>query len=791
MTAAFRVDADKIKSRLDLVEFVGQYVTLAPSGGAFVGLCPFHKEEHPSFTVYRERGLWHCFGCEAHGDVFDFLQKIENVDFKEALQRLAAKVGGNIEYEGRRESHHSTSDSNTRTPDRTGLTVTQYSKAKAIPIGFLQDLDVSDSTYSGAPAVRIPYLDTDGTIRAVRFRLALEGENRFRWRSKDKPLLYGLPRLDRARKAGHVALVEGESDCHTLWHHDVLAVGLPGALTWREEWAGHFDGIGKIYIVIEDDAGGEGVLRWLGHSSIRERALLVRLGEAKDPSELYLSSPDEFVQRWRDAVDSAVPWRDVEHVANGKNADEAYALAKESLYDKCLLDRVGVFMQERGYAGDLTPPLLVYLALTSRLLERPINLALVAPSAAGKNRAIDAALELVPPESVHVEKAGSARALIYCEESFEHRVIVVAEADSIPDDGSAASAVRSIVEDDYMTYDVVEKDPRTGEHRTRRLTKPGPTGLITTSTRSVSAQLGTRMLEVPMQDDEDQTRAVLRAQARSVLVHEEAMPDAGPLLAVQRWLEFGGERRVVVPFAEALAELVPTKAVRMRRDFCQLLMCIKAVALLYQCQRARTPEGAVIASTEDYDVARWLLASIFQTIASEGLTKVVRETVEAVPVEGVVTVTELAARLSHSKSTLSYRVKRAIHGGWLVNEEARKGYPARLRRGEKMPDEADVLPTPERVCEVFEEPLARTEPAFERVCSKSLPHESTEAFACSTHPAEGAMPPPPAVTGDEVHLSSDENCKSCGHRTPRWSLSGSGCCPHCGTRDLTLRPEAQ
>jgi Zn finger protein HypA/HybF involved in hydrogenase expression len=53
------------------------------------------------------------------------------------------------------------------------------------------------------------------------------------------------------------------------------------------------------------------------------------------------------------------------------------------------------------------------------------------------------------------------------------------------------------------------------------------------------------------------------------------------------------------------------------------------------------------------------------------------------------------------------------------------------------------------------------------------------------------MPPPPAVTGDEVHLSSDENCKSCGHRSPRWSLSGSGCCPHCGTRDLTLRPEAQ
>src|SRR5206468_614762 len=103
--------------------------------------------------------------------------------------------------------------------------------------------------------------------------------------------------------------------------------------------------------------------------------------------------------------------------------------------------------QQRGYAGDVTPAKQAYVAMTSRLLERPQNLAFVAPSAAGKNRAIDAALELFPEEAYYVEKAGSGRALIYSDADFQHRVVVVSEVDSIPEDGPAASAIRSIAAD--------------------------------------------------------------------------------------------------------------------------------------------------------------------------------------------------------------------------------------------------------------------------------------------------------------------------------------------------------
>lgn len=734
---------DELKRRIDILAVIAPHVKLSKNGsGEWIGCCPFHDDRSPSLSVNREKGLWHCFGCGAGGDAIEFIERAEKIDFPEAIRQLALQHDVDVDPGGGGGSHDPTICLNTRTVTSSGLTLAQYSEGKALPIDFLKDLAISKISYLGAPAVRIPYMDINRTVRSVRIRVALTGEARIRWRRGDKVLLYGLWRLDQARKTGYVVLVEGESDCHTLWFHGVPAVGLPGAGVWQEGWASYFEEISKIYVIIEPDAGGESVLRWLAQSVIRDRALLLRMGDAKDPSGLYLSSPGEFLDRWQKAIESSVPWRNAEQAIRDKTAAEAYAVAKDALHDPHLLERVRSHMRESGYAGDTDTPLLVYLAMTSRLLDRPINLALVAPSAAGKNRAIDAALELIPPESVHVEKAGSARALIYTEETFEHRVIVVAEADSIPNEGSAASAVRSIAEDNHMTYDVVESNPKTGQSRTRRITKPGPTGLITTSTKSVSQQLGTRMLEVSMRDDEEQTRSILRAHARSVLPHNDAKSPPEDLLAMQCWLEYGGERRVIVLFAETLAELVPAKAVRMRRDFRQLLMCVEAVALLHQCQRERSSEGSIIATVADYSIARDLMSPLFQAITSEGLTEVIRETVEAVPPEGETTLADMAKRLSLAKSTASYRVGRAIRGGWLTNEETRKGHPARLRRGAEMPKDVSALPLPQTVEEVFEtrsKSHAQTRTERIQLPSTKLP----VPFGCSNHLAADEAPPSP------------------------------------------------
>ena len=275
--------------------------------------------------------------------------------------------------------------------------------------------------------------------------------------------------------------------------------------------------------------------------------------------------------RWRNALSRAVTWTALDQERRAREAATLYAQANELLTDPKLLQRIADTMRVRGYAGDLATPKLIYLALTSRELERPQNLAVIAPSAAGKNRAVDAAVELMPPEAVYIISAGSARALVYTEESFEHRIVIFAEADSIPDEGPAASAVRSIAADSRLVYDVVEKNAKTGRHETRRIEKLGPTGLITTSVQPVGNQLGTRVLEITIRDDAGQTRSVMKAHAASVSPGTRQSIDLQPFLALQQWLRAAGVRHVAVPFADALAETVPAEAVRMRREFRQLI----------------------------------------------------------------------------------------------------------------------------------------------------------------------------------------------------------------------------
>lgn len=90
-----------IKERLDLVELISAYVSLRRAGSTWKGLCPFHAEKTPSFVVDPQRGFWRCYGCQAGGDAFSFLQQIENLSFVEAAEKLARRVGVEFVPRGR------------------------------------------------------------------------------------------------------------------------------------------------------------------------------------------------------------------------------------------------------------------------------------------------------------------------------------------------------------------------------------------------------------------------------------------------------------------------------------------------------------------------------------------------------------------------------------------------------------------------------------------------------------------------------------------------------------------
>jgi DNA primase len=87
----------RIKERLDIVEVIGDYVPLKKVGRSFKGLCPFHGEKTPSFTVSPERQTYHCFGCGRGGDIFSFVMETEGISFSQALELLASRAGVSLE----------------------------------------------------------------------------------------------------------------------------------------------------------------------------------------------------------------------------------------------------------------------------------------------------------------------------------------------------------------------------------------------------------------------------------------------------------------------------------------------------------------------------------------------------------------------------------------------------------------------------------------------------------------------------------------------------------------------
>ncbi len=93
-------DIDEVKSRINIADVISEYVALRPASvGSLKGLCPFHDEKSPSFNVRPAQGFYHCFGCGEGGDVYKFVQQMDQLSFYEAVEKLAARVGFELTYE--------------------------------------------------------------------------------------------------------------------------------------------------------------------------------------------------------------------------------------------------------------------------------------------------------------------------------------------------------------------------------------------------------------------------------------------------------------------------------------------------------------------------------------------------------------------------------------------------------------------------------------------------------------------------------------------------------------------
>lgn len=355
-----------------------------------------------------------------------------------------------------------------------------------------------------------------------------------------------------------------------------------------------------------------------------------------------------------------------------------------------ILDTFGNEIARAGVVGEDRLAKQVYLAVTSRLLDHPVSVAVKGPSSGGKSYSIDQALSFFPSSAHYTLSSMSERALAYSDEPLSHRMLVIYEAAGMESD-LTSYLVRSLLSEGCIRYETVEKTK--DGMKARLIYRPGPTGLlITTTAVKLHPENETRLLSVTVNDTPAQTRRIF-----ADLADERTDPvDRRPWQELQTWLE-GAEHRVAIPWAGHLAELVPPIAVRLRRDFGAVLSLIRSHALLHQQTRSRTVDGRIVATLEDYEVVRDLVADLVSEGVAATVSSTVRETVEGVAhllTTGCNTsITALAQELGLDKSATSRRVKAAIGANYLVNQEERRGHPSRLVVGEPLPEEVEILPS--------------------------------------------------------------------------------------------------
>ena len=357
-----------------------------------------------------------------------------------------------------------------------------------------------------------------------------------------------------------------------------------------------------------------------------------------------------------------------------------------------------------GVIGETRIVKATYLTAVSQVLDEPVSMVAKGASAGGKSYSTRTTLRLFHPASFYQVTAGSQRSLIFTDEDFEHRTIVMFEATALREvaekrDGDmTAMIVRTLLSEGRIVYDITERGDD-GKMGTRRIIKKGPTNLIVTTTAdNLHHENETRLLSLPVDESGEQTRAVMaRIAARRNQAEPAEPPDLDPWHELFHWLKHHGEHRVYIPYAGYLAEEAAASVVRMRRDFGVLLSTIEAHAVLHQMSRKRDQHGRIIATAADYAAARDILSDAFAITSGRKVKPAVRNAVAAVTELGGdkadVTVAQVAKHLKRDRSRATRGLKEAADLGYLANQETRDGRPARYRLGtEVLPVDAPALP---------------------------------------------------------------------------------------------------
>jgi hypothetical protein len=356
----------------------------------------------------------------------------------------------------------------------------------------------------------------------------------------------------------------------------------------------------------------------------------------------------------------------------------------------------------KSMAGEQKNAKILYLVATSRLFKKCMSAAVKGPSSAGKSAIRKHVLDFMPPEDVVSFTTLSEKALLYIEGDFQHKILSMGEAAGAEEEKLQDYLLRELISEGALRYHVVQKIGN--ELITTEVVKNGPVCfLVTTTKAALHAENETRMLSLEIDDSTEQTIIVIDKVAEVVGLNvEQAGFDLSPWHDFQRWLA-AGNCNVVVPFARELGRLIPPRSVRLRRDFSQVLLAVKAHALLHRRHRRVDARGQIVADIAlDYNPIAELMGGIVAEASGISIAKEVEETVNAVRVasatlsaEDGATAFEVAKLLKLDKSSAWRRLRVAMEKDYVVNLETRRGQPGRYRLTEQEIKAEELLPSSE------------------------------------------------------------------------------------------------
>jgi hypothetical protein len=381
--------------------------------------------------------------------------------------------------------------------------------------------------------------------------------------------------------------------------------------------------------------------------------------------------------------------------------------AKQYLRQPGLVERIDRDIQAMGVAGERQLGRTLYLAGTSRLLPRPLAALVRGPSSSGKSYVIERVAALFPPEAVLVATAMTPQALYYMELGMlRHRWVIAGERSRSTEDevADATKALREMISAGRLSKLIPVKSD--GGMTTVLLEQEGPIAYAESTTRErIFDEDENRLLSVYTDEQPEQTRRIISrlakdAAATGVAVDDRAVAELHH--AAQRLLR---RREVVIPFAEQLGEMISEERVEARRAFPHLLSMIRASALLHQYQRQQDDAGRVIATGEDYRIARALMLGPLTRLLGSGVSQAARRFLERLEKvwgdDSSFSTSEARRKERYSKSAVCEWLKELAEAGLVrVVEEGRGRKPASwqvvedgaIENNDVLPAEEDVLP---------------------------------------------------------------------------------------------------